>query len=339
MGLLQDRGFYPKNTPDANARIARKRLFLPGFSLDRTAIIGYLLRGISTTRKKRVSDRLLPLKIGGFWLLRLCGKGTTAEVFEAWDTQQRRRVAVKILTGRPQDSPDEQLAEVRAAASIQHPNVVRLFSVGSCEYGQYIVMELMDGPRLEEGIRQERAMNERTALRVIRDASLGLHAAAQHGRVHGDVKPQNILLNDRGVAKVGDFGLAERAVRSQGSKVWGTPLYIAPERLKKRPADVRSDIFSLGATMYHLLTARPPSNEDLMDDLLRGRLKSPPPDPRETNVMLAEETARLVKAMMAINPEDRPDTHERVAETCQIISRGLRAPLPAADGSGLNETR
>src|SRR5881394_4453937 len=191
-----------------------------------------------------------------FVLLETLGIGGMGTVYKARDTLLDRDVALKLLRKDLEGGVDQarQLQqEARVAASVNHPNVVQVFSSGT-DHGQfYIVMELVEHGSLDDLIEQRKRLPEEQVLESGIQVAKGLRAAHRKGLIHQDVKPANILFVDEHIAKIGDFGLAAFATQqSQHTEsdrvVWGTPPYVAPERLCNQPEDVRSDIYSLGAT-------------------------------------------------------------------------------------------
>ena len=198
-----------------------------------------------------------------FALLETLGVGGMGSVYKARDTRLNRFVALKIL--RPELSTDpaeirrlEQ--EARAAAVVNDPHVVQVFSSGT-DHGQfYLVMELVDQGSLDDRMAELGRVAEAQVLDTGIQVARGLRAAHEKGLIHRDIKPGNILFSDEQTAKIGDFGLAVAAGQDAETQneIWGTPYYVAPERLNHEPEDFRSDIYSLGATLYHALAGRPP---------------------------------------------------------------------------------
>ena len=188
------------------------------------------------------------------------GAGGMGTVYKARDTQLERFVALKLLhkdLGSEADHDLQLQQEARIAASVNHPNVVQIFSLGM-DHGQfYVVMELIDHGSLDDLIESQGWVPEHQVLDIGIQIARGLRAAHRKGLIHRDVKPANILFVDEQAAKIGDFGLAAFATQqSQNTEsdrvIWGTPAYVAPERLCHQQEDVRSDIYSLGATLRRL---------------------------------------------------------------------------------------
>ena len=162
-------------------------------------------------------------------------------------------------------------------------------------------MELVDHGSLDDLMAQTPRVPEAQVLATGIQVAKGLQAAHQKGLIHRDVKPANILFADAQTAKIGDFGLAvvaEQKAEAQ-QEIWGTPYYVAPERLNNEPEDLRSDIYSLGATLFHALAGRPPIEGESTSATELRRLKSTPPDLRRVAPDVSRETARVISRMLA----------------------------------------
>jgi hypothetical protein len=249
----------------------------------------------------------VPAQIEHFLISDLLGRGGMATVYRAHDTTLSRAVAIKVM--RPELSEDPKfvedfLREARAAAQLNHRNVVQIYSVGKTNDQPYIVMELLDGGRLDEMIAKGVSRDERKALRWVTEVAEGLNAGHAIGLVHGDIKPANILFDRAGMAKIADFGLARFQAKKQAKKgeIWGTPYYIAPEKVRGGKEDQRSDIYSLGATLFHALVGQPPFDADTANEVVLARLKQPPPDLTSLCPDLRSDTVRIVARMLEVDP-------------------------------------
>src|ERR1041385_624837 len=227
-------------------------------------------------------------KVGHFNLLEEIGRGGMGSVFRAFDPSLNREVAIKVL--RPDLASDPKflndfLQEARAAASISHPHIVQIHFVGEDNAQYYIVMELVKGRTLREMIEKDGPLGEEHALEIAIDVAEGLRAGYKNQMIHGDIKPANIMLSEEAGGKVLDFGLAKLAnvEITEQDEVWGSPHYISPERVGQKAEDFRSDVYSLGATLFHALTGRPPFDADTPEKLATMRLNEKPPLLREIN--------------------------------------------------------
>ena len=260
------------------------------------------------------TEMRVPARFANFILLSALGKGGMGAVYKAYDETLGRTVAIKVMQqsiGQDRVFVEQFLQEARALAAINNPHIVQIYSYGE-ENGQpYIVMELVDGGRLDHIQVKHKALDEvfvlETALQIIR----GLQAANAAGMTHGDIKPANILYDRAGSAKVADFGLARfKGEKPKPGEIWGTPYYVAPEVVKGQAPNAGSDIYSLGGTLYHVLTGEPPFNCETVTDTVLLRFKEPPPNPREFKKDLSAKTAGILLRTLEMDPFARYPTYE-----------------------------
>ena len=227
-------------------------------------------------------DRAAPLLKNRYQLGRVLGRGGMCIVYQAWDTRQQRFVAIKRLEPPLNEDPRTRARfdrEGRALALLDHPNLVALLDRGSSENDDYLVFEFVDGRSLKELIREGHISIEAFGL-LVGQVAEGLASAHAAGIVHRDVKPQNILIDRLGHAKVSDFGIATgpdwtRVTRA--GAVIGSARYMSPEQIRSKPVDARSDIYSLGIVMYEMLTGHTPFDGNNMPEIARQHLQATPP--------------------------------------------------------------
>jgi serine/threonine protein kinase len=226
-----------------------------------------------------------PVVLGGRYELRgVLGRGGWAEVNDGWDTRLDRAVAIKLLYARFSADPANRRrfeAEARAAASLNHPNIVAVHDYGEHDGTPYIVMERLPGNTLADAIAQG-PMPQQLLRGVLADVLAALTAAHDVGILHRDVKPGNILFAPSGHVKVADFGIAKTAGSEPTAtgQIMGTMGYVSPDRLEGKPATVLDDVYSVGVLGYEALTGRPPFRHDSMGALARAILaEQPPPIP------------------------------------------------------------
>lgn len=273
----------------------------------------------------------VPALLGPFLLLEVLGMGGMGAVYRAMDQSLGRFVAIKVMKkqlGDDQKLVDSFLREARAAAALNHANIVQIYSCGEQSGQPYIAMELVSGGRLDLMMEGGKQLAEDRLLQISIDVAQGLSAANEVNLVHGDIKPANILFDKHNVAKIVDFGLAQFVNRSQErGEVWGTPYYISPERARGGKADHRSDIYSLGATMFHALTAKPPFDGPTASDVVVARLRQPAPDVRSLRPDLHEQTAQLISRMMAADPMVRyPTSASLMADMREALAAARAGP-------------
>lgn len=277
------------------------------------------------------ADQLLKGKFRGFTIgkyrvLDRIGTGGMGQVFLCEHPQMKRRAAVKVLsTDRAKDPGllGRFLRESRAAASLNHPNIVTAFDVDSENGLHYLVMEYVEGRDLHQIIRENGPMKIEQACDVIRQAALGLHHAHEAGLIHRDVKPSNFIVDTTGVVKLLDLGLARFMVetgdhltrRFDGNNVLGTADYVAPEQTRDSHAvDQRCDVYALGGTFYFILTGQSPFPEGSPSDkMIAHRSRKPVPISQFRNDVPAGLVA-VVDKMLEKNPDDRYETATAVIE-------------------------
>jgi len=254
-----------------------------------------------------------------FQITSLLGEGGMGAAYRAMDVSLSREVALKVLKIHASDmqSESDKLAhEARTTARINHPNVVRIFDFGECRSQFFIAMELVGGGSLDD-LMQERVMvPEITALEVGIQVAQGLRAAMEIGLIHRDIKPANILFGDRGTVKIVDFGLAVVAsdAATSPNEIWGTPYYVAPEKLDELPEDFRSDIYSLGGTLFHAIAGRPPYEADNSSLVALKQLKSRPVSLQAFAPDVCNETAYVINRMMSKSPDKRYQSYDDLIE-------------------------
>ena len=277
-------------------------------------------------------------EFGGYQILRVLGRGGMGEVYEAEHIASSRRVALKVM-GRALASEKDRkrfLREGRLAASVSHPNVVYIY--GSEEIGgnPVIAMELVSSGTLKDRIKREGPLPPAKAVDAALEIIAGLEAAQGTGVLHRDIKPANCFVGAEGTVKVGDFGLSistiargESLITASGSFL-GTPAYASPEQLRGEELDVASDIYSVGATIYHLLTGRPPHETTDFVKLITEVLDKTPPSP---NVLRPEIPAGLAKVVTRCLAKDRSGRYASYAALRDaLLPFSSTAPSPAVVG-------
>jgi len=255
---------------------------------------------------------IVPAELGHYLLHRQLGEGAMGRVYQATDRDLERDVAVKILRKDIAATPRMWTMlekEARAAAGISHNNVIRIYNMGKVLGRPYIVMELADFASLEEWM-AESPLKEPMAVNVAIDVLQGLKAAAEAGLLHGDIKPANIIITSKQTAKVADFGLSRFLERETEVQRWGTPYYMPPEKSQAISEDIRSDMYSLGATLFHLTAGRAPFEGTSGEEVIEKALKDPTPHLHKVAPHLSRGFSDIVYRMMQRNPDDRFDTYD-----------------------------
>lgn len=269
-----------------------------------------------------------------FELQEVLGAGGMGAVYRALDTKLNRAVALKLLRFEHSQNAEfiESFAkEAAITASINHPHVVRVYSTGTDHGIFYIAMELVDKGSLDDLMALQGRIGESQVLDVGIQIAEGLRAAQQRGLIHRDVKPGNILFADAHNAKIVDFGLAvlQEHANVAGGAVWGTPYYVAPEKLDPQPhEDFRSDMYSLGATLFHAAAGRPPFESDTESIVKLKHLKMKLVSLQAFAPEVSSATAYVINKMLQRDPEKRFASYDEVIENLQYARNEL---LGAAD--------
>ncbi|MBI1371399.1 MAG: protein kinase [Phycisphaera sp.] len=250
----------------------------------------------------------VPAMFDHFEVLERLGKGAFGRVFRARDTVLDREVAIKILVADDEETRNEineaVIAEARAMAKLDHPNIVKVHNLGEHDGQPYIIMELLEKDSAYRLTRTGGLANEVKVLDLGIGVARGLRQAYEAGMLHMDVKPGNILFDSEHVPKVIDFGTAqieqlEGKAKGEGNMVPGTPLYIAPETVTGKTPTFKSDIYSLGGSLFHILTGRPPFRGDDMEKVLRKRITGPAPSIGDLRPNLNPLTIDVIDRMLA----------------------------------------
>ncbi len=255
--------------------------------------------------------------VGDFLIEREISRGGMGEVYLARQLSLDRPVALKVLQQRfmhDKEYVDSLTREARAAAKINHPNIVQAYAVGEVDGVFFFAMEYIRGETLKQILKREKKLDFVRAAKIIQEIAGALDVAWREQKlVHQDIKPDNIMLDANGFAKLADLGLARNAGVNDsdaeaGDEVMGTPQYISPEQLTGVPTDVRSDIYSLGATFYQFVTGRFPYVADTAEELAYMHVEGKLTPPKEVNPELPDELNSIIMKMMARRIEERYQT-------------------------------
>jgi serine/threonine protein kinase/Flp pilus assembly protein TadD len=278
----------------------------------------------------------MAVSISGYKVLSKLGEGGMGAVFKAKHEMTSREVAIKVLP--PKLAKDEIfrkrfLREARAAAAFNHPNITKVYDAGEQSGLYYMVMEYVEGESIANIIRATRPLKAEYALSVAQEVAEGLAHAHAEGIIHRDIKPDNIMLNLERVAKITDMGLAKKVEAATddaadvtlAGTILGTPKYMSPEQIMHPDSiDHRADIYSLGATLYFMLTGRPPFDGESAPEIMVKVLKETPRYPKA----LPRPVVRLLKTLLAKKPQNRPQNAEDAAALIGETLEELRHPSP-----------
>jgi len=256
-----------------------------------------------------------PASFGRFRISRLLGQGGMGLVYLADDPKKNRQIALKVLAREKADNPtllQRFRSEALATRELKHPNIVGVYEAGSIDGQFYIALEFVDGTDVGQLIQSRGQLPVRRALDITRQVALALSVAHQRNIVHRDIKPSNLLIRRDGVVKLTDLGLArcldavgEAGITRAGTTV-GTIDYISPEQARdSKSADVRSDIYSLGCTWFHMLTGQAPFPDGSLTQKLRDHATKSVPDPRQINDSIPEDVVVVLQRMLDKSPDRR----------------------------------
>ena len=250
--------------------------------------------------------------ISGYSILHRLGVGGMSEVYLAFQNSLHRHVALKVLRADFVGSDEHEqrfLQEARSVASLMHPNIVQVYDVGKFESVHYIAQEYVPGSNLNAFIQRRGALPIDEAVSILWQATSALQKAASIGLVHRDIKPDNLLLTPDGEVKVADFGLARARGQNQNltavGVALGTPLYMSPEQIQGFSVDSRSDLYSLGATAYHMLAGRPPFAGETALALAMQHIQAEPVPLEQLRPDLPKSLVDIVHKLLRKSPEDR----------------------------------
>ncbi|MDP6601784.1 MAG: protein kinase [Phycisphaerales bacterium] len=268
--------------------------------------------GILPKERSARAEAFVGTEIGRYKVTAVLGTGSQGFVLDGLDELLDRSVAIKLLGPDSARVPllrRQFMQEARMMAQLGHPNTVAIHDVGDHDGALYLVMEHCTGGTSYSLLKDSGPLELPTATRILSDACRGLDAAHKRGMIHRDIKPDNILIDETGIAKLSDFGLvlAPNTTDIAGTDhIIGTPHYMSPEQCSGKSVDHRSDLYAMGATWFHLITGHPPFHGSSdVSAVLKHHRESPIPDPRDIVPDLPEDVASIVTTAMAKKPADR----------------------------------
>jgi eukaryotic-like serine/threonine-protein kinase len=282
-------------------------------------------------------------QIPGYKVLDSIGAGAMATVYKAKQLSLDRMVAIKVLPKRFSTNTqfiERFYAEGRAAAQLNHPNIVQAYDVGKAGERHYFVMEFVDGRTVFDDITKAKRVPEKDAVEIAIQVTEALQHAHERGLIHRDVKPKNIMLTKSGVVKLADLGLARavtdtEAAEAEKGKAFGTPYYISPEQIR---GEVKigppADIYSLGATLFHMVTGQVPFDGKNPSDVMHQHLKADLRRPDEVNPKLSSGLSQVIEMMMAKDPRKRYQQCRDLLVDLRAVREGKSPPIAHQDIGG-----
>ncbi|MHC4663538.1 MAG: protein kinase domain-containing protein, partial [Planctomycetota bacterium] len=258
-------------------------------------------------------DPLIGVKVGGCQIQTKIGQGGMGAVYRGVQTSLDRPVAIKILPSHLAQNASyisRFLRESKIVASIRHPNIVSVYDRGNEGEIYFFVMEFIQGRTVGDVLVEKRTVQPGDAIEITRQAALALAAASAKNIIHRDIKPDNIMIDEGGLVKVTDFGLVKNTADTTGGitathQVMGTPAFMSPEQCKGDPADHRSDIYSLGMTLYAMLAGKPAFMAETTHGLLMKQITEPPKPTHESNPNAPASIWSFLSKMLQKKPQDR----------------------------------
>ncbi len=270
-------------------------------------------------------------QISGYQILKKVGAGAMAIVYKARQLSLDRIVAIKVLPRRMsknQDFVERFYREGRAAAALSHNNIVQAIDVGESGGFHYFVMEFVEGCTVYDELADGKVYSEQEAIDIVTQIAEALLHAHDRGFIHRDVKPKNIMLTPQRVAKLADMGLAREATdleaaMAEAGRAYGTPYYISPEQIRGEVnIDQRADLYSLGATFYHMITGRVPFEAPTPSAVMHKHLKEPLTPPDHINTSLTSGCGSMIEMLMAKSADERYPSARELLEDLALLGRG-----------------
>ncbi len=298
---------------------------------------GCITRAQADRLRRTAEEQGAAQQIPGYNILSKLGAGAMATVFKARQVSLNRIVAIKVLPKRMSDNKefvDRFYKEGQAAARLNHPNIVAAFDVGEANGFHYFVMEYVEGASVYEKLEKGERYSEKEALKLVIETCRALEHAHKAGFVHRDVKPKNIMITKDGVAKLADMGLARetndaQAAQAEAGKAYGTPYYISPEQIRgEMNVDGRADLYSLGATLYHMVTGRVPFDAPTPSAVMHKHLKDELVPADHLVKDLSTGVGEVIEVAMAKNRDKRYQSAEEMLGDLERVALG-EPPLVA----------
>ncbi len=281
------------------------RVFLPGDLAP--------LQEVPCTKCQR--SVMMPATLRQFELRSVIASGGMGTVFRAWDTMLSREVAVKLMKHEFAQDPaavENFAIEARACAQLNHTNIIHIYTFDEHDQDRYLVMELADSGCLDSWIEKQGRVTELDVLDIGIKLAGALQTALKHGLLHLDIKPGNILFNSDGEPKLVDFGLSRKADADTDlyAPIFGTPYYIAPERVRREGDTFKADLYSLAGTLYHALTGHVPFEAPTVEEVVAAQISTPLRPAHEVLPGVSADTSEAFSRAMAKDPAQRHASYD-----------------------------
>jgi eukaryotic-like serine/threonine-protein kinase len=307
---------------------------------DAKAFIQGDLPPLSTEPCKRCGHPLMmPMQMRQFELRSKIASGGHGKVYRAWDNVLERMVAIKLMRRELESDPvalEGFIREARACASLNHTNIIHIYSFDDFDGQRYLVMELADRGSLDQRIDRQQRLEELQVLDIGIKIASALDLSLKHNLLHRDIKPGNILFNADNEPKLVDFGLARSAeAEPESSTVTeGTPYYVAPEKIKRERETFLSDMYSLGCTLYHALTGHVPFEAPTVEELVAAHVQIALTPPKQVAPDISQGTSDALVRMLAKNPAERFLSYDELRLALEFSRSQLLVQRSSSEGGG-----
>jgi serine/threonine protein kinase len=291
------------------------------------------------------SSLMMPMQLRQFELRCKIASGGMGTVYRSYDMMLQREVAVKLMKRELTEDPEALESfyrEARAAACLNHSNIIHIYTFDEYDAQLYLVMELADNGSLDSRIERQQRVLELDVLDTGVKVASALESALKKNLLHRDIKPGNILFNDENEPKLIDFGLARKAEggNEDETAVWGTPYYIAPEKIKREREDFLSDMYSLAGTLYHALTGHVPFEAPSVEAVIAAHIHTPVTPPNQVLPEVTQPTSDALIRAMAKNPAERFQSYGEFIMALEAArSQLLVSQLRSQQGGNANAGR
>ena len=311
-------------------QISRSTIILP-YQKQNSPAHSLLLNNAGTMSEEALDIKfyrsLVGKQLGNYKAVSFIGAGTMGGVFKGWDIALERTVALKVISyelSSHETFRNMFITEARTISQLNHPNIAQIYYIGNTDDILYFAMEFINGKTLADLIKEDHNLDTSKGLKYFITVCLTLDFVSKKNIIHRDIKPENILINDKGILKVVDFGVAKITNGNGGETkpdgIVGSPLYISPDCIKGHTLDCRSDIYSLGATFYHAFSGVPPFEGRNTDDILLKHLNDEPVPLQERNPNISHALSRIIERMMDKEPENRYQGYQNIIDDLKSLT-------------------
>lgn len=282
------------------------------------------LPGKGTSYEKRFYHSLIGKQLNNYKVISFIGSGAMGGVFKGWDIALERAVALKVISfelSAQEKFREMFIKEARFVSQLDNQNIALIYHIGNENQILYFAMEYIEGVTLAQLIRKEEKLNSLKGLDYLITICEALYFVSQKNIIHRDLKPANIMINNQGIVKIVDFGVAKIVDVNEKSKegIVGSPFYVSPDSIQGRPLDQRSDIYSLGASFYHAFTGFPPFEGETAEEILLKHLNDELIPLKKRNPKVSNSLGKIIEKMMSKKPEERYQDYKEIIKDLKSL--------------------